>query len=135
MSKKILFIEDEMRLQEALGAKLRMEGYDMISALDGDSGLKMAEEQHPDLILLDLILPKKSGFEVMEEMRSDPQMQSSEPPIIIISNLGQDTDIARGKELGAIEYFVKSNISVNDLVKHIRDYLSHSERSSQITPV
>jgi DNA-binding response OmpR family regulator len=76
----------------------------------------------PDLILLDLILPGKSGFEVMEEINADPQAQKT--PIIVLSNLGQDTDMTRGKGLGAVQYVVKARITIDDLVKQIRDFLA-----------
>ncbi len=71
-----------------------------------------------------LILPKKSGFEIMEEIRNDPQMQSREMPIIIISNLGQPEDISRGQEMGAVEYFVKAKTSIDDLVQKIKTFLA-----------
>ena len=71
----------------------------------------------PDLVLLDLILPKKSGFQVLEEMRADPLVKDA--PVIIISNLSQDSDVAKGKELGAVEYYVKARTSIDDLVSRI----------------
>ena len=92
-------------------------------AKDGEEALGFLKSSKPDLILLDLILPKKSGFEVMEEMRNDPQMPSQELPIIIISNLGQPEDISRGQELGAIEYFVKAKTSIDELVEKIKSFL------------
>ncbi|MCL5016254.1 MAG: response regulator, partial [Patescibacteria group bacterium] len=75
----------------------------------------------PDLVLLDLILPKKSGFQVLEEMKGDPLIK--EAPVIIISNLSQESDVARGKELGAIEYYVKARTSIDDLVTRITGIL------------
>jgi DNA-binding response OmpR family regulator len=70
---------------------------------------------------LDVILPKKNGFEVLEEIRQDPGL--THLPIIIISNLGQDTDVARGKDLGAIEYYVKAQTSIDDLVLKIKAFI------------
>lgn len=119
MSKKILFIEDEMRLQEALGAKLRIEGYEMISALDGDSGLKIAEEQRPDLILLDLVLPKKDGFKVLEEIRLKPEIKDI--PVIVLSNLEGRQDIERVVALGVQSYLAKANYTLEEVVEKIKE--------------
>src|SRR3989344_836597 len=105
MAKKILFIEDEMRLQEALTVKLKNAGYEILSAFDGDTGLKMAGEQKPDLILLDLILPKKDGFHVLEELKAKPELSSV--PIIILSNLEGSKDIERCLKYGALSYLAK----------------------------
>ncbi len=119
MSKKILFIEDEMRLQEALGAKLRIEGYEVISALDGDSGLKIAEEQRPDLILLDLVLPKKDGFKVLEEIRLKPEIKDI--PVIVLSNLEGRQDIERVVALGVQSYLAKANYTLEEVVEKIKE--------------
>ena len=120
---KVLLVEDDPFLSSLLKNRLQKEGIEITLAEDGEEALNFLKSTKPDLILLDLILPKKSGFEVMEEIRSDPQMQSQEMPIIIISNLGQPEDISRGEELGAIEYFVKAKTSIDELVNKIKDFL------------
>ena len=76
---------------------------------------------NPDLILLDIILPGKSGFEILEEAKTDPQ--ASRAPVIIISNLGQETDIERGKDLGVVDYIVKARTTIDDLVAKIKNFL------------
>ena len=120
---KILLVEDDPFLSSLLKNRLQKEGLEVTLAKDGEEALSFLKSSKPDLILLDLILPKKSGFEVMEEMRNDPQIPSQELPIIIISNLGQPEDISRGQELGAIEYFVKAKTSIDELVEKIKSFL------------
>lgn len=118
----ILLVEDDPFLSSLLRTRLQNEGFSVVHAADGDQAIQALKTMKPSLILLDLILPKKSGFEVMEAMQSDPELNKS--PIIIISNLGQDTDLARGKELGAIEYFVKAKTSIDDLIVKIREFIT-----------
>ena len=120
--KNILVVEDDMFLAQLLTNRIAKAGVKVLRASDGDDGLKMLREEKPDLVLLDLILPKKSGFELLEEMRADPALQGT--PVIIISNLGQESDITKGKELGAIEYFVKAKTSIDDLVERVKVILS-----------
>ena len=121
---KVLLVEDDPFLSSLLKNRLQKEGLEVNLAKDGEEALNSLKSAKPDLILLDLILPKKSGFEVMEEMREDPQMQFPGLPIIIISNLGQPEDISRGKALGAIEYFVKAKTSIDELVEKIKGFLA-----------
>ena len=128
---KVLLVEDDPFLSSLLKNRLQKEGLEVTLAKDGEEALNSLKSGKPDLILLDLILPKKSGFEVMEEMRADPQMQFQELPIIIISNLGQPEDISRGQALGAIEYFVKAKTSIDELVQKIKDFLISSKNSSR----
>jgi Response regulators consisting of a CheY-like receiver domain and a winged-helix DNA-binding domain len=129
----ILIVEDDKFLLKLLETKLQKEGFGVQTAENGVQAIEILKTSRPTLILLDLILPEKNGFEVLAEIKASPE--THDIPVLIISNLGQDTDIARGKELGALEYFVKSDISVNDLVKHIRDYFSQPGGSPRITPV
>jgi len=127
MAKKILLIEDDPFLSSLLGNRLKREGFDLVSVKSGAEAIKELKApsagsgQAPDLILLDIILPGKSGFEVLEDMKSDPQLPKV--PVVIISNLGQDADIEKGKELGAAEYIVKAKVSIDDLVAKIKGYL------------
>jgi len=120
---KILLVEDDPFLSSLLKNRLQKENFEISLARDGEEALSFLKSDKPDLILLDLILPKKTGFEIMEEMRRDPQMQSQELPIIIISNLGQPEDVSRGQELGAIEYFVKAKTSIDELVQKVKEFL------------
>ncbi len=120
---KILLVEDDIFLSSLLKNRLLKEGLEVSLAQDGEEAIKLLKDEKPNLILLDLILPKKSGFEVMEEIRSNPILQIKETPIVIISNLGQETDIERGEKLGAVEYFIKAKTSLDDLVKKIKEFI------------
>ena len=117
----ILLVEDDPFLSALLKTRLQNEGFTVMHAMDGQQAIEMLKALKPSLILLDLILPKRSGFEVMEAIQSDPELNKS--PIIIISNLGQESDVQRGRELGAIEYFVKAKTSIDDLVTKIRQFI------------
>ena len=121
MAKKILLIEDDPFLSSLLGNRLKKEGFDLISVKSGNEAVKTLKKDAVDLVLLDLILPGKSGFEVLEDIKSDPQVAKT--PVIIISNLGQDMDIEKAKELGVVDYLVKAKISIDDLVQKIKDFL------------
>ena len=130
-SRKILLVEDDEFLSSLLKNRLLKEGLEVILAHDGEEAIKLLKNEKPNLILLDIILPKKSGFEVMEEIRSNPSLAVEKIPIIIISNLGQETDVERGKELGAIEYFVKAKTSLDDLVEKIKSFLKSTNNESK----
>lgn len=120
--KRILFIEDESALQKTFGEILRQEGYQMISALDGEIGLELAKNQSPDLILLDLILPKLHGFEVLRKLAEDPQTKKI--PVIVLTNLEGMEDIEKALKLGATTYLVKENYSLEEIVEKIRKTLN-----------
>lgn len=117
----ILIVEDDTFLLSLLSAKLKKENFEIVQALDGVEALEKLKTIRPDLILLDLILPRKNGFEVLQEISQDPQLQNL--PVIIISNLGQESDIARGKALGVLEYYVKARLSIDELVTKIKEFL------------
>jgi DNA-binding response OmpR family regulator len=119
--KKILFIEDEAALQKTFGDFLRDKGYEVVSALDGEEGLKLAKEVDPDLILLDLILPKMNGFKVLESLKADPKTETI--PIIILTNLERAEDISRALELGAKTYLVKATYSLDEVLEKIEHTL------------
>jgi len=121
MPKKILFIEDESALQKTFDEILRQEGYEMISALDGESGVLLAKTKKPDLILLDLILPKMNGFEVLAELKKDEETKSI--PIIVLTNLEGLIDINKAIELGATTYLVKSQYSLKEVLDKIKTAL------------
>ncbi len=115
--KKILLVEDEPFLSSLLELKLSQEGFQIEKAMDGEEAFVMLESFQPDLILLDLILPKRNGFEFLEMLRNDPRF--SKTPVIITSNLGQDSDIERGKTFGVIEYIIKNKLSIDELVNKV----------------
>ena len=123
--KKILFIEDEMRLHRMFEEFLKKEDFELISAYDGESGLELAEESTPDLILLDLILPKKNGFDVLKDLKGNQRL--SKIPVIVLTNLGGVQDVEKAISLGAYTYLVKANYSFEDILEKIRDTLKKNE--------
>ena len=119
--KKILFIEDESALQKTFGDILKSKGYQIIKALDGESGLRLAKEERPDLILLDLILPRMDGFNVLKGLKASEETKSI--PVIILTNLEETEDIQKALELGATTYLVKSSYTLEEVVKKIEKAL------------
>ena len=118
MPKKILIIEDEKLISELLERKLNQQGYEAKGALDGVEGLAMMRETKPDLVLLDVIMPKKGGFEVMEEMQKDEELKGI--PIIIISNSGQPVELDRAKELGARDWLIKTEFDPQEVLEKVK---------------
>jgi DNA-binding response OmpR family regulator len=121
MSNLIIVIEDDDFLRELIVAKLQKEKYKVIFATDGEEGLKKIREEKPDLVLLDIIMPGMSGFEVLEEMKKDSDISSI--PVIILSNLGQINDVKRGIALGAIDYVIKAHFTPNEIIEVIKKYI------------
>lgn len=119
--RKILVVEDETFLVKIYSVKLKKEGFDVAIATDGEEAVKLAAELKPDLILLDLILPKLNGFEALERMRQNPVNKTT--PVLVLSNLGQEEDIKRAEGLGATDYLVKANFSIQDIVAKIKEVL------------
>lgn len=119
--KKILFIEDESALQKTFGEILKQEGYEMTSALNGEVGLRLAKTQKPDLILLDLILPRVHGFEVLKKLKEDKE--TKDIPVIVLTNLEGIGDIDKALELGATTYLVKAQYSLEEVVEKIKKAL------------
>ncbi len=121
MAKKILIVEDEVLILELLSKKLSLEGYDIRSAVDGEEGLKMIKEEKPDLILLDIVMPKIGGMEVLEIMEKEKIARGV--PVIIISNSGQPVEIDRAQRLGAKDWLVKTEFDpqtvLNKVIKQI----------------
>ena len=118
MAKKILYIEDEPTLQKTLGEALEQEGFYMFFASDGESGLRLANEEKPDLILLDIILPKKNGFEVLKELKANKE--TAEIPVVVMTNLEGTEDVEKILEFGATTYLVKANYSLMEVVEKIK---------------
>lgn len=121
MGKKILIVEDDKFLRDVIAKKLVKEGYIIIEAMNGEEGLLKIKEDKPDLILLDLILPGMDGFEFLELIKKN--QESSQIPVVILSNLGQRDEIKRGFELGAIDYLVKAHFPPSEIVKKVNDVL------------
>jgi len=121
MAKKILIVEDEASLNKALTEYLVSEGFEVASALDGERGLEMALREKPDLILLDVILPKKDGYEVLDNIRKDDKTRKM--PVIMLTNLESQDDIMKAMEKGASTYLVKSDYKLEEVAKKIKETL------------
>jgi DNA-binding response OmpR family regulator len=118
---RILLAEDDRFLRKAAEAALRREGFDVLTAADGAEALAVARAEHPDLVLLDLVMPKVHGFEVLAGLKGDPETQSI--PVVILSNLGQDRDVQRAMDGGALAYLVKANLSLQELVRRVTGFV------------
>lgn len=123
--RKILIVEDEPMLSSILKARFEKEGFEVTQAKDGVEALSLLKQNRYDLVLLDIILPKMSGFEVMESIKNDPNTNPT--PIVIVSNLGQESDIQRGEMLGAIGYFIKARLSIEELVSKIKEFFEEGK--------
>ncbi len=119
--KTVLIVEDDVFLQKAYDIKFKKEGIELLIASDGDEALTYLAKDPPDLVLLDIMLPGISGFDVLRQIRSNEKWKSV--PVVILSNLGQAEDIEKGKNLGVKEYIIKANSKINDVIKLIRSYL------------
>ena len=119
---KILLIEDEEMLANMYEVKFQNQGFEVIKALDGATGLELSKTANPDLALLDVIMPKMDGFSVLKAMREDPQ--TKDLPVMLLTNLGQDEDIEKGKELGVIGYLVKANVTPAEVVEKVKEALA-----------
>lgn len=126
MAKKILIIEDDTSLQKALVEMLIKHHYATISAFDGDSGLRDAQREKPDIILLDIILPKKDGFAVMEELKQN--LATASIPIIVLTNLEDSADIERALGLGAQTFLVKTNYQLEEIAEKIGQTLHDTHK-------
>lgn len=119
--KTILFIEDESALQKTFGDVLKKDGYEMISALNGEVGLNLAKQKKPDLILLDLTLPRKNGFEVLKELKAIPE--TKDIPVIILTNLESMENVEKVLELGATTYLVKASYTLEEVIEKVKKAL------------
>jgi DNA-binding response OmpR family regulator len=119
---KVLLVEDDPFLYKVLSQRLYDEGVDVTVATDGEDAVVQAFKLKPSLVLLDLILPKKSGFEVLSEIRKNPP--TSNMPVVVLSNLGQQEDIDQIEKLGVREYLVKADYSLSEMVKKVKEHLA-----------
>jgi two-component system, OmpR family, alkaline phosphatase synthesis response regulator PhoP len=117
MPKKILLVEDEQIIIDLLQKKLIEEGYDVSVAKNGEEGVKMMQEEKPDLVLLDIVMPKMGGLEVMEEMQKDPDLKRV--PIVVVSNSGQPVELDRAKRLGAKDWLIKTEFDPQEVIDKV----------------
>jgi len=117
MAKKILIIEDDRFLRKVIVKKLFREKYKIVEAIDGEEGLRLAQLENPDLILLDLVLPQMDGFEVLERIKNNESI--SKIPVIILSNLGGEDKISKGLKMGAADFLIKAELNPGEIVLKI----------------
>lgn len=119
--KTILVVEDDPPLSRVYRDKLTSAGFDVQAAHDGEAAIAALKKSKPDLIILDLLLPKKDGFQVLQEIHDTAGWKSI--PVVVASNLGVEDDIAKAKKLGAKDYIVKSDTSLADLISKVKRML------------
>ncbi len=122
MAKKILIIEDDLFLQGLEATKLKKDGYDIVTAVNSKEAFKIIDGgEKIDMILLDLLLPEVDGFMILEKIRDNKALLTV--PVIVFSNLSEEKDIARAQKLGISEFMVKSNFTLDELTKKIKDLI------------
>ncbi len=122
----VLLAEDDRFLRKAAEVELRRHKYRVLIAVDGEEAVRLCRQEKPDLVLLDLIMPKMQGFEALRILKEDPA--TSGIPVIVLSNLGQDEDMNRARQDGAAAYLIKANLSLRDLVNEVTAVLQRNRR-------
>jgi len=118
---KILLVEDDTFLAGMYISKLGFENFEILLANDGKQGLKMAEKENPALILLDILLPKMDGFEVLKKLKKSEKCQKI--PVVLLTNLGQKDDVEKGLSLGAADYLIKAHFMPQEVIAKIKEIL------------
>lgn len=119
--KKILWVEDDAFLSEIISRRLSKQNYVLIHTKDGETALSMVEKEKPDIILLDILLPGINGFDLLEKFKTNPT--TKDIPVVLISNLSQQSDIERGLSLGAERFLVKATVSLDEITAQIKEVL------------
>ena len=120
-SRKILLVEDDDALANVYLMRLEVEGFEVRRAINGEEALAMAVEYHPDLVLLDVMMPRVNGYDVLDILRNTPQTASTK--IIVITALSQDSDRKKAEDLGADDFLVKSQVVIADVIDRIKFHL------------
>src|SRR3990167_6130834 len=116
--KKVLVVEDEQLIADLLQKKLIKEGYYAFAAGDGEVALQQIREERPDIVLLDIVLPRMNGFEVLAELRKDEELRKI--PVIIISNAGQPAEIEKAREAGVRDWLIKTEFDPQEVLEKVR---------------
>lgn len=125
---KILFIEDDPLIVKIYSTRLKADGHEVFSAENGEEGLKVAYDKNPDVVVLDVMMPKMDGFAVLEKLRVDDNFKSK--PILMYSNLNNEEEIIRAKQMGVTEFIVKANLSPTQMVVKIEQYIPSTQTTS-----
>lgn len=123
---KILIVEDDNFLVEMYTTKFELEGFQVVSAEDGEKGLATAKAESPDIILLDILMPKMDGFTTLEELKKDES--TKDIPVILLTNLGQKEDVKKGFEIGAAGYLIKAHFMPSEVVAKIKKILEEASK-------
>jgi DNA-binding response OmpR family regulator len=123
---KILLVEDDTFLVEMYTTKFEIEGFAVIAAEDGQKGLEMAQKESPDIILLDILMPKMDGFAVLDALKKDKALANI--PVVLLTNLGQKDDVKKGFEKGAAGYLIKAHFMPSEVVDKIKKILKDSKK-------
>jgi len=117
----VLIIEDDSYISDMYRIKLESENFEVVTAKDGIIGIRTIEKQKPDIVLLDIVMPKIDGFSVLKTIKRNPELK--EIPIVLLTNLSQKENVERGFELGADSYIIKAHFTPSEVVKKIKDIL------------
>jgi len=121
---ELLVVEDDQFLRDLLLKKLEKEGFRVAVAIDGQEAVTTFEKEKPKLVLLDIILPVIDGFEVLKKIKAHPDKTLAKTPVILLSNLGQESDIEKGKSLGTDDYLIKAAFTTDEIIKKVKKYIS-----------
>lgn len=132
-SRKILFIEDDANLAEMYKMKLEREGFVVSVFPDGKGALKAIRDTHPDLVLLDILMPKKDGFDVLGELGRCPDTETKNTPVIILTNLASPQDEAEGRRLGATDWWIKAYNTPAEVASKVKKFLSARMRNGVVS--
>ena len=121
--KKIALIEDDASIREMYQMKLEMEGYNVVCADDGEKALEVIKKESPDLILLDILMPKKDGFEVLKELKDSQDSGVKSIPVVMLTNLSNREDIFEAEKLGAADYLIKAKITPSEVADKVESFV------------
>ncbi|GBE16502.1 putative transcriptional regulatory protein pdtaR [bacterium BMS3Abin15] len=122
MGKKIVIIEDDNILQDTLKKFLSTKGYEVSGAINGEDGVELVKKENPNLLLLDIVLPKKDGFGVIKDLKADESTKNI--PIVLLTNLGNLDDVQKALDLGATTYLIKADYKLEEIVQKIEETLN-----------
>lgn len=125
MPQKILLVDDDLTLNQMYQERLEMEGYNVLSAKDGQQAIELAKIEKPDIVLLDIMMPGIDGFQVLDELKRDPDTMMI--PVVVVTALIQETVKIKGKQMGASDYVIKSETTPAQLVAKIKEYLTSKQ--------
>ncbi|PLX27373.1 response regulator [Candidatus Parcubacteria bacterium] len=115
---KIALIEDDPYLSSMYATKFELEGYEVVTASDGEKGLALIQSKIPNLILLDVMMPKMNGFDVLERIKKDDK--TKDIPVILLTNLNQSDEVERGMRMGAVDYLIKAHFLPSEVVEKVK---------------